>query len=161
IHSRITRLVHYYRATEAGLPLWAKRFVTTGYSHYATLLPNAFADRGIAPADLAAMLQFIFTLESLALSLGCERSQLVIAIKQAGPLTTDHPKLALLWSAECVLRLRDLARVRTEFDALIDNELTLPSLPDYLGGFLLALSFTPLVGSLTVELLSKAFERLP
>src|SRR5262249_11077018 len=37
----------------------------------------------------------------------------------------------------------------------------LPSLPDYLGGFLLALAFTPLVGSLTVELLSKAFERLP
>jgi hypothetical protein len=34
-------------------------------------------------------------------------------------------------------------------------------LPDYLQGLLLALVFTPLVGSLTVELLSKAFERLP
>lgn len=44
------------------------------------------------------MLQFIFTLESLALSLGCERSQLVIAIKQANPETTDFPKQALLWS---------------------------------------------------------------
>lgn len=161
IHGRITRLVHYYRTTESGLPPWAKRFVTTGYSHYATLLPNAFSDRGVTPDDLAAMLQFVFTLESLALSLGCERSQLVIAIKQAGPITTDHPKLALLWSAECVLRLRDVASVRAYFDALIDNEMTLPSLPDYLGGFLLALAFTPLVGALTVELLSKAFERLP
>src|SRR5581483_2283394 len=81
IHARITRLVHYYRTTHAGLPDWLKRFVTTGYSHYATLLPTAFSDRGTHPNDLAAMLQFIFTLESLALSLGCERSQLVIAIR--------------------------------------------------------------------------------
>jgi hypothetical protein len=161
IHTRITRLIHYYRTTPAGLPPWVERFITTGYSHYATLLPNAFADRGVKPEDLAGMLQFIFTLESLALSLGCERSQLVIAIKQAGPVTADHPKLALLWSAECVLQLRDLASLRGSFDELLDNELTLPSLPDYLSGFLLALAFTPLVGGLTVELLSKAFERLP
>jgi hypothetical protein len=161
IHQRISRLVHYYRTTEAGLPAWTRRFVTTGYSHYATLLPNAFADRGVNPVDLVAMLQFIFTLESLALALGCERSQLVIAIRQAGPCTTDPPKLALLWSAECVLRLRDVASVRNHFDSVIENELLLPSLPDYLGGFLLALAFTPLVGTLTVELLSKAFERLP
>ena len=85
IHARIGRLVHYYRTTATGLPAWMKRFVTTGYSHYATLLPNAFADRGVEPGDLAAMLQFIFTLESLALSLGCERSQLVIAIRQVVP----------------------------------------------------------------------------
>jgi len=26
-----------------------KRFVTTGYSHYATLLPAAFGDRGTTP----------------------------------------------------------------------------------------------------------------
>jgi hypothetical protein len=161
IHVRITRLVHYYRTTEAGLPEWLARFVTTGYAHYATLLPNAFADRGTHPNDLAAMLQFIFTLESLALSLGCERSQLVIAIRQAAPVTVDPPKLALLWSAECVLRLREVSSLRSHFDALIDNELTLPALPEYLEGLLLALVFTPLVGSLTVELLSKAFERLP
>ncbi|WP_406700863.1 DUF5682 family protein [Singulisphaera sp. Ch08] len=161
IHVRITRLVHYYRTTEAGLPAWLKRFVTTGYSHYATLLPNAFADRGTHVNDLAAMLQFLFTLESLALSLGCERSQLVIALRQAAPITVDAPKLALLWSAECVLRLRDVASLRGHFDALIENELTLPALPEYLEGLLLALVFTPLVGSLTVELLSKAFERLP
>ncbi len=161
IYTRISRLVHYYRTTESGLPAWTRSFITTGYSHYSTLLPRAFADRGVNPADLAAMLQFIFTLESLALSLGCERSQLVIAIRQSAPVTTDPPKLALLWSAECVLRLRDLASLRSHFDALIDNELLLPTLPDYLGGFLLALAFTPLVASLTVELLSKAFERLP
>jgi hypothetical protein len=161
IHARITRLVHYYRTTESGLPAWTRSFITTGYSHYATLLPNAFADRGVNPADLAAMLQFIFTLESLALSLGCERSQLVIAVRQGSLVTTDPPKLALLWSAECVLRLRDVASLRSHFDALIDNELLLSSLPDYLGGFLLALAFTPMVAGLTVELLSKAFERLP
>ncbi|WP_165252584.1 hypothetical protein [Paludisphaera soli] len=161
IHARIARLVHYYRTTEAGLPAWLRRFVTTGYSHYATMLPNAFADRGVHPTDLAAMLQFIFTLESLALSLGCERSQLVIAVRQAGPVTEDPPKLALLWSAECVLRLRDVAGLRERFDALTDSELTLPALPEYLEGLLLALVFTPLVGGLTVELLSKAFERLP
>lgn len=161
IHARITRLVHYYRTTEAGLPAWLKRFVTTGYSHYATLLPNAFTDRGTHVNDLAAMLQFLFTLESLALSLGCERSQLVIALRQAAPVTVDPPKLALLWSAECVLRLRDAASLRGHFDTLIENELTLPALPEYLEGLLLALVFTPLVGGLTVELLSKAFERLP
>ncbi len=161
IHARVTRLVHYYRTTEAGLPAWTRSFITTGYSHYATLLPNAFADRGVNPADLAAMLQFIFTLESLALSLGCERSQLVIAVRQGALVATDPPKLALLWTAECVLRLRDVASLRSHFDALIDNELLLPTLPDYLGGFLLALAFTPMVAGLTVELLSKAFERLP
>jgi hypothetical protein len=161
IHGRISRLVHYYRTTPTGLPAWTERFITTGYSHYATLLPRAFSDRGVQPADLAAMLQFIFTLESLALSLGCERSQLVIAISQSAPLTTDPPKLALLWSAECVLRLRDVASVRSHLDGLVDNELLLPTLPEFVSGFLLALAFTPMVGNLTVELLSKAFERLP
>jgi hypothetical protein len=161
IHARISRLVHYYRATPTGLPAWAERFITTGYSHYATLLPRAFSDRGVEPADLAAMLQFIFTLESLALALGCERSQLVIAIRQSAPLTTDPPKLALLWSAECVLRLRDVASVRAHLDGVLDNELLLPTLPEFVSGFLLALAFTPIVGNLTVELLSKAFERLP
>jgi hypothetical protein len=161
IHQRITRLVHHYRTIEAGLAPWVKQFVVTGYAHYATTLPAGFADRGTHPADLAAMLQFIFTLESLALSLGCERSQLVIAIRQAAPVTTDPPKLAQLWAAECVLRLRDVASLRSRFDHLLDNELVLPTLPEYLEGLLLALVFTPLVGGLTVELLSKAFERLP
>jgi len=159
IYARVTRLVHYYRAQPTGLPPWCRRFVTTGYSHYATLLPQAFSDRGVKPEDLTAMLQFILTLESLALSLGSERSQLVIALKQSAP--DDPPKRALLWSAECVVGLRQLPSLREFFGGLLNNELTLPSLPEFLNGFLLALSFTPLVAGLTVELLSKAFERVP
>ena len=161
IYGRITRLIHYYRSTENGIPAWCERFVTTGYSHYATLLPDAFANRGIQPADLAGMLQFIFTLESLALALGCSRSQLMIAISQSRPDSTDFPKQALLWSAECVLQIRDLRTLRTHFDKLLDNELTIGAIPEYLSGFLLALSFTPQVNSLTVELMSKSFARLP
>ena len=161
IYARLSRFIHYYRSTEAGLPAWCQDFVATGYTHYVTLLPNAFSDRGVKPEDLTSMLQFIFTLESLALSLGCERSQLVIAIKQARPETSDFPKQALLWSAECILQLRELTALRALFNGLLENELILPSLPAYLGGFLLALSFTPLVAGLTVELMSKAFEKLP
>jgi hypothetical protein len=37
----------------------------------------------------------------------------------------------------------------------------LPAFPDYVAGFLLALGFTPLVARVVVELLSKAFARLP
>ena len=107
------------------------------------------------------MLQFLFTLESLALSLGCEHSQLLIAIQQTRPETTDLPQQALLWSAEGLLLLRDLTALRTFFSDLLENELTLPALPAYLEGFLLALSFTPLVASLAVELMSKAFENCP
>jgi hypothetical protein len=161
ILDRITRLVHHYRTTEAGLPTWARRFVTTGYGHYATLLPASFSDRGVKPDDLASMLAFLFSLESLALSLGCERSQLVIAIRQSDPVTEDPIKRALLWSAECVIGLRTTADLRGRLDAILDNELTLPSLPDYLGGFLLALAFTPMVAALSVELMSRAFAELP
>lgn len=161
IYLKITRLIHYYRSTENGIPDWCERFVTTGYSHYATLLPDAFSNRGIAPADLAGMLQFIFTLESLALSLGCSRSQLVIAIGQSHPDSTDFSKQALLWSAQCVLQLRDLKTLRSHFDKMLDNELTIGVIPEYLSGFLLALSFTPQVSSLTMELMSKSFARLP
>src|SRR5262249_53386849 len=75
VFERMRRLVHYFRSTPAGLPGWVKRFVTTGYSHYATLLPGALADRGTTPDQVAAMLAFVFNLESLALSLGCQRSQ--------------------------------------------------------------------------------------
>ncbi|MEM7478233.1 MAG: DUF5682 family protein, partial [Planctomycetota bacterium] len=83
IFRRITGLVHYYRTQSSQIPEWCGRFVTAGYSHYATLLPHAFSDRGVSAEDLAAMLQFIFTLESLALSLGSNRSQLMVAIQQS------------------------------------------------------------------------------
>jgi hypothetical protein len=161
IFTRINRLVHHYRSTPGGLPPWIRQFVTTGYSHYATLLPTAFGDRGTTPAQIAAMMSFIFTLESLALSLGCQRSQLAIAIQQAASVTEDPAKKSLLWSAECLLQKRDLASLRAFFDDLMENRLALEALPEYLTGFLLALSFTPLMAGVTVELMSKAFARLP
>src|SRR5690606_21747674 len=64
IFQRVRALVHYYRTV--GMPEWIKDFVSTGYRHYATLLPTAFVDRGTAPRQLAAMLAFIFTQEALA-----------------------------------------------------------------------------------------------
>ncbi len=155
------RLVHYYRSTPHGLPEWIKRFITTGYSHYATLLPVAFQDRGAHPKEVAGMLAFMFTLESLALSLGCERSQFEIAVKQAGPVTEDPTKLGLLWSAEWLLGLRDISQIRGFLEEVLRNVMMLPAFPAYINGFLLALGFTPLVGKLVVELLSRAFERLP
>src|SRR5436305_13848509 len=123
------RLVHYFRSTPEGLPGWAKRFVTTGYSHYATLLPAAFGDRGTTPDQVAGMLAFIFNLESLALSLGCQRSQLVIAVQQSGPVTEDPNKLGQLWAAEWVLGLRTVESIRSFFDGLLENRLALVSFP--------------------------------
>jgi len=67
----------------------------------------------------------------------------------------------LLWSAECLLQRRDMVSLRSFFDELMENRLALEALPGYLTGFLLALSFTPLMAPLTVELMSKAFARLP
>jgi hypothetical protein len=161
VFERMRRLVHYFRSTPTGLPEWAKRFVTTGYSHYATLLPTAFADRGTAPDQVAGMLAFVFNLESLALSLGCNRSQLLIAVQQAAPGVQDPDKLGLLWSAEWVLGLRKVEQIREFFDHLFENRLALAAFPGYVSGFLLALKFTSLVVRLVVELLSRAFERLP
>ena len=160
IYKRISELVHHFRGG-AGLPAWCGDFVSQGYSHYCTLLPTAFSDQGVKPEDLAGMLRFILTLESLALSLGCERSQLNIAIRQAGPATTDATKRALLWSVECVLNLRQLSDVRNQIDTILENHLGLAALPQYISGFMLALSFTPIITAFTVELLSKAFARLP
>ena len=161
VFERMRRLVHYFRSTPDGLPEWVKQFVTTGYSHYATLLPTAFADRGTTPDQIAGMLAFVFNLESLALSLGCQRSQLLIAVKQAGPGTDDPNKLGLLWAAEWVLGLRTVEEIRAFFAHLFDNPLAAASFPGYVNGFLLALKFTSLVVRLVVELLSRAFERLP
>lgn len=161
VFQRVRRLVHYYRSTPQGLPEWLRRFVTTGYSHYATLLPVSFQDRGVRPEEVAGMLAFLFTLESLALSFGCQRSQLLIAVGQAAPVTDDPTKIGLLWSAEWLLGLRAVEQIREHLDGVLGNVLLLPSFPAYVSGFLLALGFTPLVGKLVVELLSKSFDRLP
>src|SRR3954452_18436959 len=107
------------------------------------------------------MLAFVFNLESLALSLGCNRSQLLIAVQQAAPCTQDPDKIGLLWSAEWVLGLRKVEQVREFFDHLFENPLALAAFPGYISGFLLALTFTTLVVRLVVELMSRAFEKLP
>ena len=158
---RIRRLVHYYRATPSGLPKWLRDFVATGYSHYSMLLPKGFEDRGTRPGEVAGMLSFVFDFEPQALALGCQRSQLEIAIRQAGPVTTAPAKVGLLWASELLLKLRDIDSIRAFLDQTLDNPLMLPVFPEYVSGFLLALSFAPVIGRVVVELLSKAFARLP
>ncbi|HRI07096.1 MAG TPA: DUF5682 family protein, partial [Nannocystaceae bacterium] len=157
IFQRVRALVHYYRTI--GLPEWIKDFVSTGYQHYSTLLPSAFTDRGTSPRQLAAMLAFIFTQEALAFSMGCQRSQLLIAIEQATP--EDPAKCALLWAAQWIVGLRSEASIREEFNHLIENPLLLPAFPETMAGFLMALEFTPRITRIAVELLSRAFARLP
>ncbi len=161
IFERIRRLVHYYRSQPDGLSSWIEEFVATGYSHYATLLPEAFRDRDTSPDEIAGMLGFIFTLESLALSLGCDRSELIIAVRQAGGVEITDDKLGLLWSAQYLLGERSIDEIRAFFDEVMENPMRLPRMPAYISGFVVALRFTPLVARLVVELLSKAFARVP
>lgn len=161
IFERVRRLVHYYRTTPGGLPTWIERFVSTGYSHYATLLPKAFGDRGTSPEQIAGMLGFIFTLESLALSLGCQRSQLLIGINQAAQEDSDPAKLGLLWTTEWLLNLRTLEQMREFFDRVLNNPLLIQTFPNYLNGFILALNFAPRISRFVVELLSKLFASVP
>jgi len=161
IFQRVRRLVHYYRSTPTGLPDWIQLFVASGYSHYATLLPQAFEDRGTSPEQIAGMLGFIFTLESLALSMGCNRSQLMIAIRQAGQAAEDPVKIGLLWTSEWLLNLRTLDEIREFFNHVLTNPLMTPAFPNYLNGFLLSLSFTQRITNFIVELLSKVFGNVP
>lgn len=158
---RIRRLVHHFRATKEGLPSWLKNFVSTGYSHYSMLLPRGFEDRGTHPTEVAGMLDFVFNFEPQALALGCQRSQLEIAIRQAGPVTHDPTKVGLLWASELLLKLREVDSVRQFLDQTLDNPLMLPTFPEYVSGFLLALQFAPVIARVVVELLSKAFAKLP
>lgn len=161
IFERVRRLVHYYRSTPTGLPDWIKQFVAVGYGHYATLLPQAFGDRGTSPEQIAGMLGFIFTLESLALSLGCNRSQLLIGLQQAAQGLDDAAKLGLLWTAEWLLQQRTLPEMRQFFADVLENPLLTEAFPDYLNGFILALSFAPRIAKFIVELLSKLFASVP
>lgn len=161
IFERVRRLVHYYRATPTGLPDWIKQFVATGYSHYSTLLPQAFGDRGTSPEQIAGMLGFIFTLESLALSLGCNRSQLTIGVQQAAQVAHDPAKLGLLWTTEWLLKKRTLEEIRGFFEEVLANPMLATAFPDYLNGFILSLTFAPRIGKFVVELLSKLFASVP
>lgn len=161
IFDRARRLVHYYHATPQGLAGWLEAFVATGYSHYASLLVQAMSDQGTSPEEVAGMLGFIFSLESLALSLGCQRSQLVISVELAGRAEVAPDKLGLLWVAEWLLNLRTIQQMRDFFEHLMENTYHLQGLPVYLNGFILALTFAPRIVLFVVELFSRVFEQLP
>ncbi|GIH72607.1 hypothetical protein Mth01_48600 [Sphaerimonospora thailandensis] len=156
---RIRRLLAHYRATEPELPAWCEAFVTVGYAHYCTLLPTAFADDDTGVRQVGAMLGFLFTLESLALSLGCDRAQLELAVRQSHP---EAPaKVALLWAAKTQLGLLPRDELRARCDELLSNPLVVPAFPLYLSGFVQALEPVPALAPFVVEALSKAFARLP
>ncbi|MEV7289625.1 hypothetical protein AB0O01_34600 [Streptomyces sp. NPDC093252] len=156
---RVRRLLAYYRTGEPALPAWIESFVRTGYAHYCTLLPTAFTDEEAGVRQVAAMLGFLFSMESLALSLGCDRTQLELAVAQSHP--EDPPKTALLWSARTQLGTLTREELRSRVDALLANPLVVPSYPRYLSGFLHALEPVPALTDFVVEAVSNAFARLP
>ncbi|MFI5954430.1 DUF5682 family protein [Cryptosporangium sp. NPDC051539] len=156
---RIRRLLAHYRATEPELPGWCERFVTIGYAHYCTLLPTAFADEQTGVRQVAAMLGFLFSMESLALTLGCDRAQLELAVKQSHPEAPG--KRALVWAAHTQLGLLTRSELRERCDELLANPLVLPAFPHYLSGFVQALEPVPNLAPFVVELMSKAFGQLP
>ena len=61
---RARRLLAYYRTSEPVLPSWIESFVKAGYAHYCTLLPTAFTDDDATVRQVAAMLGFLFSMES-------------------------------------------------------------------------------------------------
>ncbi|GAA2608745.1 DUF5682 family protein [Actinomadura fulvescens] len=155
----IRRLLTHYRAAEPELPEWCRSFVTAGYAHYCTLLPTAFVDEETGVRQVAAMLGFLFGMESLALSLGCDHAQLELAVQQSHP---EAPaKVALLWAAKSQLGLMPMAELRSRCDELLANPLVVPSFPQYMSGFVQALEPAPALAPFMVEVLSKAFARLP
>ncbi|MFG1878736.1 DUF5682 family protein [Sphaerisporangium sp. NPDC049003] len=156
---RIRRLLAHYRATEPALPTWCEAFVSGGYAHYCTLLPTAFVDEDTGIRQVGAMLGFLFGMESLALTLGCDRAQLQLAVRQSHP---EAPaKVALLWAAQCRLGLLPPAELRSRCDELLANPLVLPSFPLYITGFVQAMEPAPALSGFVVEVISKAFGRLP
>ncbi|MFI0418603.1 DUF5682 family protein [Spongiactinospora sp. 9N601] len=156
---RIRRLLAHYRATGAELPAWCEAFVTAGYAHYCTLLPTAFVDEETGVRQVAAMLGFLFSMESLALALGCDRNQLELAVRQSHP---EAPaKVALAWAAQAQLGLLSRAELRARCAELLDNPLVIPGFPQYMSGFVQALDPAPGLTPFVVELLSDAFAKLP
>jgi hypothetical protein len=156
---RIRRLLAHYRATEPKLPGWCAAFVTEGYAHYCTLLPTAFVEEEAGLRQVAAMLGFLFSLEGVALSLGCDRVQLELAVAQSHP---EAPaKVALLWAARTQLGQLSLADLRARCAGLLANPLVVPAFPQYLSGLIQALEPAPALAPFVVEVMSNAFARLP
>ncbi|MES4902250.1 MULTISPECIES: hypothetical protein [unclassified Streptomyces] len=156
---QIRRLLAHYRAAEPELPRWCERFVTAGYAHYCTLLPTAFADEATGLRQVAAMLGFLFEMESFALSLGCDHTQLELAVRQSHPEAPD--KVALVWAARLRLGLMPPAELRWRCAELLANPLAVPAFPRYMSGFVQALEPVPTLTPFVVEQMSKAFARLP
>ena len=156
---RARRLLAYYRTSEPVLPPWIESFVKAGYVHYCTLLPTAFHDEDATVRHVAAMLGFLFSMESLALSLGCDRTQLELAVAQSHP--EDPSKTALLWAARTQLGHLSRADLRARCDELLGNPLVVPAYPRYLSGFVHALEPVPSLTDFVVEAVSSAFGRLP
>ncbi|MFF4794840.1 hypothetical protein ACFY2M_34975 [Streptomyces sp. NPDC001276] len=156
---RVRGLLAYYRTSEPVLPQWIESFVKTGYAHYCTLLPVAFRDEEATVGQVAAMLGFLFSMENLALSLGCDRAQLELAVAQSHP--EEPSKTALLWAAQVQLGTLSRVELRGRCDALLDNPLVVPAYPRYLSGFVHALEPVPGLADVVVEAVSNAFGRLP
>jgi hypothetical protein len=156
---RVRRLLAFYRTSEPVLPAWIESFVKTGYAHYCTLLPTAFTDEDTHVHQVAAMLGFLFSMEGLALSLGCDRTQLELAVAQSHP--EEPARVALLWAAQVQLGTLSRQELRDRCDALLDNPLVLPAYPRYLSGFVHALEPAPGLTDFVVEAVSNAFARLP
>ncbi|MFI5805075.1 DUF5682 family protein [Streptomyces sp. NPDC051561] len=156
---RVRRLLAYYRTSEPVLPPWIEAFTKAGYAHYCTLLPTAFTDDGATVRQVAAMLGFLFGMESLALSLGCDRTQLELAVAQSHPQGPE--KTALLWAAQCHLGRLSADELRSRCDELLTNPLVVPAYPRYISGFVQALEPVPSLTGFVVEAVSNAFARLP
>lgn len=156
---RVRRLLAHYRTAEPVLPPWIESFVKTGYAHYCTLLPTAFTDEDATVRQVAAMLGFLFGMESLALSLGCDRAQLELALAQSHP--TEPSRLALLWAAQTHLGTLARTALRERCAELLGNPLVVPAYPRYLSGFVHALEPVPGLADFVVEAVSHAFARLP
>ncbi|MCP3803828.1 DUF5682 family protein [Allokutzneria sp. A3M-2-11 16] len=156
---RARRLLAYYRTNEPVLPQWIESFVKAGYAHYCTLLPTAFADEDATVHQVAAMLGFLFSMENLALSLGCDRTQLELAFAQSHP--REPQKVALLWGAQVHLGTLSRAELRARCAELLGNPLVLPAYPRYLSGFVHALEAVPGLADFVVEAVSTAFRTLP
>ncbi|MEV0975445.1 hypothetical protein [Streptomyces sp. NPDC049915] len=156
---RVRALLAYYRTSEPTLPPWIESFVKAGYAHYCTLLPTAFTDDDAGVGQVAAMLGFLFSMESLALSLGCDRNQLELAVAQSHP--GDPAKTALLWAAQTQLGRLSRAQLRARCAELLGNPLVVPAYPRYLSGFLHALEPVPGLADFVVEAVSHAFAQLP
>ncbi|MFD9325811.1 DUF5682 family protein [Streptomyces sp. NPDC060065] len=156
---RVRRLLAYYRTGEPVLPPWIESFVKAGYAHYCTLLPTAFTDEDATVRQVAAMLGFLFSMEGLALSLGCDRTQLELAVAQSHP--QDPSRTALLWAARTHLGHLSRADLRARCDELLANPMVVPAYPRYLSGFVHALEPVPSLTDFVVEAVSNAFGRLP